>query len=120
MKKQQTGRLGEDLACRALKKKGYHIIERNYRCRHGEIDVVASKDDCLIFIEVRSRTGNSFGTAAESVTAVKRQHLVATAMDYLGSHDNLPNNWRVDFVGINIDPSDTRSPSIEIIENALG
>jgi len=120
MKKQQTGRLGEDLACRALKKKGYHIIERNYRCRYGEIDVVASKAGCLIFIEVRSRTGNSFGTAAESVTAVKRQHLVATAMDYLGSHDNLPDNWRVDFVSVSLDASGKQLPAIEIIENALG
>jgi len=120
MKKQQTGRLGEDLACRALKKKGYHIIERNYRCRYGEIDVVAKKDDYLVFIEVRSRTVNSFGTAAESVTAVKRQHLVATAMDYLGSHDNLPEDWRVDFVGINLDASDSHLHGMEIIENALG
>ena len=112
--------MGEKLACHALKKRGYRIIERNYRCRYGEIDIVATKGGYLVFIEVRSKTGTSFGTAAESVTNLKKQHLIATAMNYLESHDNLPNNWRVDFVGINIDPSDTRSPSIEIIENALG
>lgn len=112
--------MGEELACLALKKKGYRIIERNYRCRYGEIDIVATKGGCLVFIEVRSKTGASFGTAAESVTTSKKQRLTAAAMSYLGSHDNLPEDWRVDFVGINIDPSRTQSPSIEIIENALG
>ena len=120
MKKQQTGKLGENLACRALKQKGYHIIERNYRCRHGEIDVIANKGGCLVFIEVRSKTDASFGTAAESVTAVKKQHLTATAMHYLASHNNLPADWRVDFVGINLDVSGLQAPSIEILENALG
>lgn len=119
MKRQQTGRMGEELACRALRKKGYRIIERNFRCRFGEIDIVANKAGCLVFVEVRSKTGSAFGTPSESITAEKKQRLTAAAMSYLESHANLPENWRIDFVGVHIDPSGSRPPAIEIIEDAL-
>lgn len=119
MTRQQTGRTGEDLACRALKEKGYRIIERNYRCRFGEIDIVASKAGCLVFVEVRSKTGAAFGTPAESVTAEKKRRLISAVMSYLDSHTNLPENWRIDFVSVNIDPGGARKPAIEIIEDAL-
>lgn len=120
MKKQETGRMGENLASQALRKKGYRIIERNYRCRFGEIDIVASTGGCLVFVEVRSKTGSTFGTASESLTAGKKQRLTAAAMSYLESHDNLPENWRIDFVGVDIDPAGSKPPVIEIIEDALG
>ena len=120
MKKQQTGRTGEDAACRALRTRGYRIIERNYRCRYGEIDIIATRSGCLVFVEVRSKTGTAFGAPAESVTSAKKQRLMAAAMSYLESHTKLPENWRVDFVGVDIDPAGTRPPAIEIIEDALG
>jgi putative endonuclease len=120
MKKQETGRLGEDLACRALKKKGYRILERNYRCRYGEIDVVARKGDYLVFVEVRSKTGTAFGTPEESVTAQKKQRLAASVMSYLESHVTPQENWRVDFVAVELDAGGSKASRIEIIENALG
>jgi putative endonuclease len=120
MKKQETGKLGEDLACRALKKKGYRILERNYRCRYGEIDVVARKGDYLVFVEVRSKTGAAFGTPEESVTAQKKQRLAASIMSYLESHGTTQENWRVDFVAVELDAGTARASRIEIIENALG
>ncbi len=119
MKKQETGKLGEQLACKALEKKGYRILDKNYRCRLGEIDLVARQRDCIVFIEVRSKTGVSFGTPEESVTAVKKQRLLATALDYLGNHSSLPENWRIDFVAVEIDPSGGKPTRVEIIENAV-
>ena len=119
MKKQETGKRGEQLACKALEKKGYRILEKNYRCRHGEIDLVARHRDYIVFIEVRSKTGDAFGTPEESVTSAKKQRLLATALDYLGSHEDLPENWRIDFVAVQIDPSDGKPVRVEIVENAV-
>ena len=119
MKKQESGKLGEQLACSELKKKGYKIIETNYRCRQGEIDIVAHQKNSLVFIEVRTRTGNTYGSPEESVTALKKQHLVSTAMEYLNSHHSLPENWRIDFVAVELDPLTNKATRIEIIENAL-
>ena len=120
MNKQQSGKLGEQLACSDLKKKGYRIIQTNYRSRHGEIDIVASQKDCLVFIEVRTRTGNACGSPEESVTPQKKKRLAATAMDYLNSHPQEPENWRIDFVAVELDPITNKATRIEIIENALG
>jgi len=119
MKKQETGKRGEQLACRTLEKKGYRILEKNYRCRHGEIDLVAHHQHCIVFIEVRSKTGNSFGAPEESVTAAKKQKLLITALDYLSRHENLPENWRIDFVAVEIDPANGKPNRVEIIENAV-
>ncbi|MCX6002266.1 MAG: YraN family protein [Chloroflexi bacterium] len=119
MSKQESGRLGEQLACAALKKKGYKIIETNYRCRQGEIDIIALHKDCLVFIAVRSKAGNSFGSPEESVTTQKKQRLISTAMDYLSNHQDLPENWRIDFVAVELDPLATKATRIEIIENAV-
>jgi putative endonuclease len=120
MKKQETGRLGEDLACQALKKKGYRILERNYRCRYGEIDIVARKSDCLVFVEVRTKTGTAFGTPEESVTTQKKQRLTASVMSYLESHGGLPEDWRVDFVAVDLDAAGKKAIRIDIIQDALG
>ena len=119
MKKQESGKLGEQLACSDLKKKGYRIIETNYRCRQGEIDIVAHQKNSLVFIEVRTRTGNTYGSPEESVTAQKKQHLISTAMEYLNSHHGLLENWRIDFVAVELDPLTNKATRIEIIENAL-
>jgi putative endonuclease len=120
MKKQETGKRGEQIACQALEKKGYRILEKNYRCRHGEIDLVARQRDYIVFIEVRSKTGDTFGTPEESLTAAKKNKLIATALDYLNSHPNLPENWRIDFVAVELDPANGTPKRVEIMENALG
>lgn len=120
MSKQESGKLGEQLACSELKKKGYRIIETNYHCRQGEIDIVARQKDCLVFIEVRTKTGNAYGSPEESVTAQKQRRLTATAMDYLGKHPDAPDDWRIDFVAVELDPLTNKAVRIEVIENALG
>jgi putative endonuclease len=77
------GRQAEDLAAACLERHGLKIVARNYRCRFGEIDLVAQDGATLVFMEVRLRTRTDFGTAAESIGAAKRRRLVAAARHYL-------------------------------------
>jgi putative endonuclease len=118
MKRKELGDIGEKLARDFLKKKGYKIRETNFRCREGEIDVVAQKRDCLVFVEVRTKTGADFGSPEESVTFAKKEKLIASALAYLGSHKDLPKSWRIDFVAVELDTKG-KATRIELIENAL-
>jgi putative endonuclease len=113
-----TGIQGEKLASRFLVERGYHIIETNYRCRNGEIDIVASKDDYLVFLEVRTKRSNLFGTPEESVTVTKKEHLRAVANQYRETHAGLPSSWRIDFVAVELDRAG-QPKRIELIENAI-
>ena len=78
-----TGACGEDAACSFLKKNKYRIIKRNFRCSGGEIDIIATKGEDLIFVEVKTRASDKFGTPAEAVTYYKKQNMVKTAKVYL-------------------------------------
>ena len=78
-----TGQCGEDAAVEFLKKKKYKIIERNYKNRIGEIDIIAKTKTDLVFIEVKTRSSDKFGTPAEAVTYYKKQKIVNTAKYYL-------------------------------------
>jgi putative endonuclease len=73
--RQGLGRTGENLAAEALTKTGYHILERNFRCRHGEIDLVAENGHDLIFVEVKARRGTSYGRPEDALTFYKRRKL---------------------------------------------
>ena len=75
----------ENLAAAFLERQGLRILERNYRCRFGEIDIVATDGAALVFVEVRARRSDDFGGAAGSITAVKRGRLVAAARHYLAA-----------------------------------
>jgi putative endonuclease len=119
MSRQELGNTGEKLACSALKKTGYRIIEKNYRCRYGEIDIIARQKDFLVFVEVRSKSDNSFGSPEESITTLKKQKLISTAQEYINSHEGLPQDWRIDFVAIDLDTTGKKATRIEIIENAV-
>jgi putative endonuclease len=79
----RAGARAEDLCAELLRKAGLRVLARNWRCRHGEIDLVAEEGATLVFAEVRYRSGQRFGGAAESVTAVKQARLVAAARLYL-------------------------------------
>ncbi len=78
-----TGQWGEDIATDYLRKKGYKIIKRNYKNKIGEIDIIAKFDDDLIFVEVKTRSSDKFGTPAEAVTYYKKQKIVNCAKYYL-------------------------------------
>jgi len=119
MKRRDTGILGEKLAKDFLRKKGYHILETNYRCPEGEIDIVARQKDFLVFIEVRTKTSLEFGSPEESITPAKMARLRATASHFRQTHDNLPPFWRIDMVAVELDQKKKLS-RIELIENAVG
>ena len=79
----REGARAEDLCAELLRAAGLKLVERNWRCRLGEIDLIAREGTTLVFAEVRMRSGGGFGGAAESVTAAKRARLVAAARLYL-------------------------------------
>jgi putative endonuclease len=78
-KRAELGVRAEDLCAELLRRAGLRVVARNWRCRHGEIDLVAEEGGTLVFAEVRFRSGEGFGGAAESVTAAKHARLVAAA-----------------------------------------
>lgn len=98
-----TGRLGEELAASALMNNGYQIIVRNWRCRTGEIDIVAEQDGKLIFIEVRTRkTSGRFGTAKESIDYRKQKQVRDTAQVYLHQHHQHARAIRFDVITVEL------------------
>ena len=87
--KQQTGQAAESQACDLLQKQGLQLIERNYHCRQGEIDLIMRDGNCTVFVEVRYRRNSSFGSAAESVDYRKQKKIISTASHYLQQHNKL-------------------------------
>lgn len=79
----ERGRFGEDKAAEYLQKKGYAIVQRNYSCRSGEIDIIAENDDYLVFAEVKLRKNDRYGEAREFVNYSKQQKIIRTASLYL-------------------------------------
>jgi putative endonuclease len=110
------GQHGEKLAERFLKRKGYTVVERNYRCPAGEIDLIALDKRVIVFVEVKTRSGDGYGTPFEAVPLWKQRKMIRTAMYFL-SEKRLHNRAaRFDVVGISC-PG--RELSIEHIENAF-
>lgn len=96
----QLGRRGEELACEHLAALGLRIVARNWRCRSGEIDVVAAGPDLLVFCEVKTRRGHGYGSPAEAVTAAKRARLRQLAAAYLAAVEHPPCRVRFDVVAV--------------------
>ncbi len=84
--RQAVGKLGETKAKNYLKRRGYQILQSNYRTRAGEIDLIAKDGDCLVFVEVKTRTSAEYGTPAEAVSYYKQQHMIKSAQYYLARH----------------------------------
>jgi putative endonuclease len=117
-KRKDTGSLGEQIASEYLKKKGYRVLETNYRCRGGEIDIVARHQDYLVFIEVRTKTNLNFGSPEESITERKMEHLRLAANYYIQERSGFSESWRIDVVLVEL--TEGKKPSrIEVIENAI-
>lgn len=115
--RQNLGRRGEDIAVEELRRKGHTILTRNYRCHHGEIDIIAKKHDVLEFIEVKTRTGKGYGHPASSVTRHKQRQISRSAQYYLAQHNLFDSPARFDVITIVIDP--IQGPLVEIIPNAF-
>jgi putative endonuclease len=99
-KRVSLGQKGEDIAARSLQENGYEIVTRNWHCREGEIDIVARHEDTLVFVEVRTRRSDRFGSPEESITAAKRARLVSACQTYLMEIDEEDPDWRIDFIAI--------------------
>jgi putative endonuclease len=94
------GRRGEALAARELERRGYSIVERNWRCEAGEIDLVAREGETWAFVEVKLRTGRAYGLPEEAITHRKRDRLLNAALMYLAERDLTDVIWRIDVVAI--------------------
>jgi putative endonuclease len=103
--RQGLGQTGERLAAEALKSEGYSILERNFRCRQGEIDLVAEDEHDLIFVEVKARRGVSFGLPEDALTIRKRRKLMEVASYYLDLHACSDRSWRIDVVAVQFSSS---------------
>ena len=114
---QSLGRLGEDLACREFRRRGYAILARRYRTRRGELDIVARRGRTLVFIEVKTRASVRFGLPCEAVTAVKRRRLGELATGYLVQQGIDDVVCRFDVVEVVAPPSGR--PSVRVIEGAF-
>ncbi len=117
--RRRLGNFGEAAAAAFLIRQGYSVLERQWRCGAGEIDLIARQGDQLVFVEVRTRRGAADGSAEESVTAIKQARLIRLAYTYLDTHslsDTMA--WRIDVITIAVDRAG-RASSLNHIVNAV-
>lgn len=110
-------REGEEIAVDFLKKLGYKIIDRNFRARNTELDIVALHNNTLIFVEVKTRTSDKFGTPLEQIAYFKIRSLIKAAEHYKLTHKNLPDQMRIDVISVQYDLG---KPVVEHAENISG
>lgn len=101
--RKQLGAWGESVAATHLQSKGYRILQRNWRCARGEIDLVAQAGDVLVFVEVKTRRGRKSGTPEEGVTPHKARRLLDLGQAYLYENDLDDVEWRIDLVAVELD-----------------
>jgi putative endonuclease len=116
LQRQALGILGENLAVAELERRGYAIVARRYRTRHGEIDIVAEDGGTLVFVEVKARATGEFGAAAEAVTRRKQLRLASMATEYLSRNSIADRLCRFDVVAI--DDADS-SPLLTVYPDAF-
>ena len=114
--RQTLGQFGENLACAALKQRGYAILARRYRTKLGEIDIVAREADTIVFVEVKAREGNDFGGGAVAVTPWKQRRLALMALDYLARYRLDDRPCRFDVVTIDMIRGE---PCVEVYQHAI-
>jgi putative endonuclease len=110
------GRIGEDLACRELERRGYAILARRYRRRGGEVDIIARDGQTIVFVEVKARNNRSFGEPGEAVTRLKRRRIAGIAADYVARHHLTEYPCRFDVMSIQLGDG---TPAIDLYQNAF-
>ena len=116
MEKKALGKKGEEVALRFLKKKGYRIIEKNYVCKLGEMDIIAKEKDTLVFVEVKTRTTTEFGPPQLAVHSSKQRQLSKVALNYLKEKRLEDVKARFDVVAILLGQ---KGEEIELIRDAF-
>lgn len=118
--KKNLGNQGEDIAASFLQKHHYRILEKNFRTRNGEVDIIAidtsGKEPILCFIEVKTRNSVKYGTPLEAISFYKLQALRRTAVYYQAMHRSLPSQLRLDAVSILFSHTSSE-PEIELVKN---
>lgn len=94
------GRWGEEIAVRFLEAQNYRVLERNWRCRHGEIDIVAHHNRVLAFVEVKTRSSSNFGHPFEAISRAKLSRMHVLARLWCGEHPEIPARVRLDVIGV--------------------
>ncbi len=111
----RIGAWGEEIAARHLMTRGCEILSRNVRTPYGEIDIIARQGETIRFVEVKTRTSDKMGLPEDSVTARKREHMIACAEHYAAEH--AIDHWQIDVIAIEGKPGET--PKITYFENAV-
>ena len=114
--RQRLGSAGEELACAELERLGYAVIERNYRTRSGEIDIVAADADTIVFVEVKTKTDGSFGDPVEEVTPQKQRQILSMGEWYSTCCLQPDTPCRFDVVGVDLS---AMPPKITIYQDAF-
>ena len=114
--RQTLGKLGEDLACAELSRRGYAILARRYRTKYGEIDIVARDGSTIVIVEVKTRDGRAFGDGVEAVTGLKQRQMLRMGTDFLLRRRLADHPCRFDVVAVNIEGA---VPHIEVYRNAF-
>jgi putative endonuclease len=115
--RQELGATGELLARRHLEKKGYRFVAANWRRPYGELDLILRDGDVLVFVEVKTRSGERLGTAEESLTWAQARRLLRGAQSFLAEREHLAGLfWRVDFVAITLAPTGAVSRLTHVVD----
>lgn len=118
MNNKLLGKLGEDMAEKFLKQRGYTILHRNWRCVLGEIDIVAQEKDFLVFVEIKTRASIDFGAGYMAIDQRKQLKLTRLAQAFLKRYGLAEEPCRIDIVSINIDKNN-RVTDLELIKDAF-
>ena len=113
-KTKDFGELGESYSCRFLKDKGYEILERNFRTKYGEIDIIAMDGNTLVFVEVKARISTKYGRPEEAVTSRKIKNIKRAAEYYILLNSKRPGKFRIDVVSLIV--SDRKLQEAKIIK----
>ena len=116
LSERSPGAWGEELALRYLERRGYELVERNYRTRYGEIDLILREEDTLVFVEVKLRRGTGFGNPLEAVTLAKQTTIRSLAEQYLSERDPTFDALRFDVIGI---LADRHRPTVRHVRDAF-
>jgi len=116
--RKELGTEGEKLAVKFLKREGYKILQRNYKCKLGEVDIIAERGGTIAFIEVKTRQTEDFGPPQYAVTATKKNQISKVALYYIKEKKLIGRVYRFDVIAITYSP-ELRKPNIEHIENAF-